>query len=101
MKYLHVPNSKMFKICKCLLLFVELFTCCLHIARCLRDNEKTRRRYPPEKLPIKFISAYPLVPDYSEYYYYPSIRHKMAEAMSVNNCTMSGLVLFKYPSFGG
>jgi len=56
----------------------------------LRDNDKTRQRYSIENLPLGSIAAYPLVPDYSEYYYYPSIRHKMAEAMSVNNCSMSG-----------
>jgi Glycosyltransferase 61 len=34
--------------------------------------------------------AYHLVPDYTENYYYRSLREKFAEVMSINNCTTSG-----------
>ena len=33
---------------------------------------------------------YHLIPDYSENYYYKSLKEKFAEVMSINNCTTSG-----------
>ena len=33
-----------------------------------------------------------LVPDYHEQYYYSSLSAKIAESMSINNCTLSGVI---------
>jgi hypothetical protein len=63
--------------------FMLIFTFALLIiiANSLRDEHL--RLYNEIK-----VSDYRIIPDYSEYYYYPRLKDKMAEALSVNNCTM-------------
>ena len=51
-------------------------------------REEDGRLYPD-----KIVNHYPLVVDYSPYYYYPNLKNKMKESMSVNNCTIAGASL--------
>ena len=42
-----------------------------------------------------------LIPDYNEFYYYNNLEEKMAEVMSINNCTTSGHTLTGFESEQG
>ena len=62
----------------------SLFLCCLCVFAVI-DNVTALRDHN---------GMYPLIPDYSEFYYYKNIRQKMLESMSINNCSIGGDVKY-------